>query len=93
MEIIDIVRIILSAVAIICGIVIVSRIAPYLEPDNEDDDESTFIEIDGRRYKLVPAEDDYESTSEAQTEETTATNDKQFIEIDGQRYELVPAEE
>lgn len=34
-----------------------------------------------------------ESTSEAQTEETTATNDKQFIEIDGQRYELVPAEE
>lgn len=31
--------------------------------------------------------------TETQTEETTATDNKQFIEIDSQRYELVPAEE
>lgn len=53
-------------------IVIVSSVAPYVKPDNKDDDESTseaqteettvtdnkqFIEIDGQRYELVPAEE------------------------------------
>lgn len=95
METVDIVCIIMSVSGIICGMINLLS-------------EETFDRVCGllgvtigviaialciAPYVKSDNKDDDESTSEAQTEETTATNDKQFIEIDGQRYELVPAEE
>lgn len=91
METVDIVCIAISAVGIICGI---SNLFSEETFDKVCGVLGVAIGVIVIVSSVAPyVKDNDESTSEAQTEETTATDDKQFIEIDGQRYELVPAEE
>lgn len=90
METVDIVCIAISAVGIICGI---SNLFSEETFDKVCGVFGVAIGVIMIVSSIAPyVKNDDESTSEAQTKETTATDNKQFIEIDGQRYELVPSD-